>query len=188
MKRTLVIIAVCLSIASSPALSAVPRFKGLFALSQELSARIAPVDSPIELDRFMPADGLDDLVGTWSNFGTEHRFQNGTPNAVNMVLLRLAFAGFARSLAKSCGSPQMLLTDGFYDTLETLCAWPSAKAKGDTALTAFWLGLMGYDAPEKEFQVWRDFFRHTYAKKKAAETIEAMTLAIMLNPYFLLEQ
>ncbi|NJM34652.1 MAG: hypothetical protein HC850_08010 [Rhodomicrobium sp.] len=39
------------------------RLKGLTALSKELSARIAPEDSPIELDRYMPADGLDDLVG-----------------------------------------------------------------------------------------------------------------------------
>jgi hypothetical protein len=188
MARLLFIIAVSLSVASSPALSSVARYKGLYALSKELSARIAPVDGPIELDQFMPADGLDDLTGTWSAFGSEHHFQNGTPNAVNMVLLRLAFSGFAQSLGRSCASPQILLNDNFYDTLETVCTWPSAEAKSEAALSAFWLSIMGYDASESEFKVWRDFFRKTYAKKKAAETVEAMTLAIMLNPYFLLEQ
>ncbi len=136
----------------------------------------------------MPADGLDDLVGTWANFGSEHRFQNGMPNAVNMVLLRLAFSGFAQSLAKSCKTPQLLLNENFYDTLEVLCTWPSAEARSEPVLTAFWLSMMGYNAPQEEFEIWRKFLLGTYADKKPAEAIEAMTLALMLNPYFLLEQ
>jgi hypothetical protein len=180
-------IAIALLWASS-AQSAPARFKGLTALSKELSARIAPEDSPIELDRYMPADGLDDLAGTWSAFGTEHRFQNGEPNAVNMVLLRLTFTGFAGSLATACKSPSVLLSEHFYDTLEALCQWPSPEAASDEVLTAFWLGMMGYNAPQEEFSFWRDFVRKTYAGKDARQTIEGMTLAIMLNPYFLLEQ
>src|SRR5690242_390524 len=114
MVRTALILVLCAVIAplfpAQPAFASA-RFKGLSALSTELSSRIAPYDSPVELDRFMPADGLDDLVGTWSAFGSEHRFQNGMPNAVNMVLVRLAFSGFAQSLAKTCQTPQMLLNE-----------------------------------------------------------------------------
>jgi hypothetical protein len=192
MVRSAVILVLCAVLGSSPtaqpASAASARFKGLSALSTELSARIAPRDSPIELDRFMPADGLDDLVGTWSAFGSEHRFQNGMPNAVNMVLIRLAFSGFAQSLAKSCQSPQLLLNESFYDTLEALCTWPSEEALSDQVLTSFWLAVMGYNAPQEEFEIWRKFLLTTYSGKKPAEAIEAMTLAIMLNPYFLLEQ
>jgi hypothetical protein len=187
MMRWIILFAACVALAG-PAGAAGSRLKGLSALSKELSARIAPEDGPIELDRFMPADGLDDLVGTWAAFGTEHKFQNGMPNAVNMVLMRLTFSGFAQSLAKSCASPQMLLNDGFYDTLETLCTWPSQDAKSDAVLTAFWLALAGYNAPQEEFQVWRDFIIGTYGEKKAPEAIEAMTLALLMNPYVLLEQ
>ena len=43
-------------------------------------------------------------------------------------------------------------------------------------------------APQEEFEIWRKFLLGTYADKKPAEAIEAMTLALMLNPYFLLEQ
>ncbi len=188
MARLLIALVMCISLGASPALCAAAHFKGLSALSRELSARIAPEDGPIELDRFMPADGLDDLVGTWSGFGAEHHFQNGQPNAINMVLLRLAFSGFAKSLASSCKSPQILVNERFYDTLEALCTWPSDQARSDDILTAFWLSMMGYDAPQSEYTAWRDFVRATYAKKTAKETIEAMTLALMLNPYFLLEQ
>ena len=187
MMRWLILFAACLVFAA-PAGAAGGRLKGLSALSKELSARIAPEDGPIELDRFMPADGLDDLVGTWSTFGTEHKVQNGMPNAVNMVLMRLTFSGFAQSLAKSCASPRLLLNEQFYDTLETLCTWPSQEAKSDAVLTAFWLALAGYNAPQEEFQIWRDFIIGTYGEKKAPEAIEAMTLALLMNPYVLLEQ
>jgi hypothetical protein len=187
MIRWLMAVAACVALAG-PAGAAGARLKGLSALSKELSARIAPEDGPIELDRYMPADGLDDLVGTWSGFGTEHKFQNGIPNAVNMVLMRLTFSGFAQSLAKSCASPQLLLNERFYDTLETLCTWPSQEAKSDAVLTDFWLALAGYNAPQEEYQIWRDFIVGTYGEKKAPEAIEAMTLALMMNPYVLLEQ
>lgn len=188
MARFIIALVAALWVAALPAHSATSQFKGLSVLSKELSARIAPEDGPIELDRFMPADGLDDLVGTWAAFGTEHKFQNGMPNAVNMVLLRLAFSGFAQSLAKSCKAPQLLLNDSFYDTLEALCSWPSSEAKSEDVLTGFWLSLMGYDAPQEEYAIWRDFVLGAYAKKTAPEAIEAMTLALMLNPYFLLAQ
>lgn len=170
-----------------PATASPAQFKGLNALSKELSARIAPVEAPIELDRFMPADGLDDLTGTWSTFGTVHTFQNGQPNAVNMVLFRLAFSRFAKSLAASCKSPQLLLNEPFFDTLEALCTWPSTEAKSEEVLMSFWLSMMGYDAPKSEYESWRDFVRLTYGRKKSTDTIEAMTVALMLNPYFLLQ-
>ena len=172
----------------APAIAAPAQFKGINTLSKELSARIAVAEAPIELDRFMPADGLDDLTGTWAAFGVEHAFQNGQPNAVNMVLLRLALSRFAKSLAGSCASPQLILNETFIATLEAVCAWPAKNAKSETVLQGFWLAMMGYNAPRSEYQVWRDFVLRTYEGKPAQDAIEGMTLAIMLNPYFLLQQ
>jgi hypothetical protein len=187
MVRKLILSLALLFVTALPLGAAPAQFKGLNALSKELSARIAPIEAPIELDRFMPADGLDDLTGTWSTFGTVHTFQNGQPNAVNMVLLRLAFSRFAKSLADSCVSPQLLLNEPFFDTLEALCTWPSAEAKSEDVLMSFWLSMMGYNAPKGEYESWREFVRLTYAKRKSADAIEAMTVALMLNPYFLLQ-
>ena len=69
-----------------------------------------------------------------------------------------------------------------------MCAWPADEAKSDEALLEFWLALMGHGAPEAEFAAWRDFFRASYSGKPAAETVAAMTLAITMNPHFLLHQ
>lgn len=163
------------------------RMKGLSAISQELSSRIATPDMPIDLADFMPGEGLETLAGAWLPQGTEFSFQNGEPNAVNMVLIRLTFFRFAQSLAKSCESAQFPLNDNFYDTLEALCAWPSPEARNDKIMQDFWLYLMGYNAGEAEYVAWRDFIRRDYGGKPARESIEAMTLSLMLNPYFLLQ-
>jgi hypothetical protein len=188
MARVLFIMVAFFSLGGGPALSAGAQFKGINALSKELSARIAPEEAPIELDLFMPADGLDQLTGTWSTFGAEHTFQNGQPNAVNMVLLRLAFSRFADSVANSCKTPQLIFNEPFFDTLEALCTWPSGEAQSEDVMVEFWLAMMGYNAPKSEYEAWRDFVRKTYARNKPQEAVSAMTLAIMLNPHFLLQR
>jgi hypothetical protein len=105
-----------------------------------------------------------------------------------MVLMRLTLSRFSQALARTCANPQLLLNETFYDTLEALCTWPSAEAKSEQVMMAFWLAMMGYNAPQEEYSIWRDFVLATYERKKAQEAIEAMTLALLMNPYFLLEQ
>jgi hypothetical protein len=163
------------------------RIKGLSAISQELSARIAAPDDPIDLTDFMPGEGLETLTGTWQPQGSEHSFQNGEPNAVNMVLIRVTFSRFAQNLAGSCQSAHFALNDDFYDALEALCAWPSPEARSEEVMQDFWLYLMGYNAAEPEYVAWRDFILREYGSRPARESIEAMTLSLMLNPYFLLQ-
>jgi hypothetical protein len=164
------------------------QFKGWAAVSRELSTRLAQPGMALNLYQFVPADDLDDLLGTWYRFGDEHTFQNGSPNSVSMVIWRVALSGFAKSVADSCETPRLAFHQQFFDTLRTLCRWPAAEAKTDAAMMEFWFGVMGYNAPESEYVAWRDFFRTSYAKRPAAETIDAMTLAITMNPYFLLHR
>lgn len=163
------------------------RIKGLTAISQELSARIAVPEDPIDLRDFIPGEGLETLTGTWQPQGSEHSFQNGEPNAVNMVLIRLTFSRFAQNLAGSCQTAYFSLNDDFYDALEALCAWPAPEARSEEIIQDFWLYLMGYSAAKSEYIAWRDFILREYADKPARETIEAMTLSLMLNPYFLMQ-
>jgi hypothetical protein len=47
---------------------------------------------------------------------------------------------------------------------------------------------MGHNAPQGEYAAWREFFLASYANRSATETIDAMTLAITMNPYFLLHR
>ena len=164
------------------------QFKGWAAISRELSTRLAPPDTSLNLHQFLPADDLDELLGTWNRFGDEHTFQNGAPNSVSMVIWRVALSGFAKSIAGSCAQPRLTFNERFLRTLRALCRWPATEAKTDAALQEFWFSVMGYNAPQSEYAAWREFFLTRYGNRSAAETIDAMTLAITMNPYFLLHR
>ncbi|MBL8661782.1 MAG: hypothetical protein JNM29_03105 [Candidatus Odyssella sp.] len=164
------------------------QFKGLASASREISRRIAPGDSPIELGKYLPAEDLERLLGSWEGFGNEHSFRNGVPNALNMVIWHATLSRFAAAVGESCATPRLPMQARFRATLKKVCAWPAESARDEAVLQEFWLALMGYQAPEAEYAAWRDFFRSAYAAKPATETVAAMTLAIAMNPYFLLHQ
>ena len=164
-------------------------FKGWAAVSRELSTRLAPTGRPLKMDQFIPAAGLDALLGTWFTFGSEHSFRNGLPNSVNVLIWHVALSGFARTMGDSCLAPKLDFNSRFAAVLARVCAWPSPEASGDDVMLDFWLSLMGYNAPAEEFTAWRDFMRaSSFRERPANEAIEAMTLSLTMNPYFLLHR
>jgi hypothetical protein len=179
-------VALCAAVADGAAQTS--RFKGWAAISKELSTRIAPKGEMLDLDRFLPADDMEDLLGRWSTFGSEHAFQNGLPNAISIAIWHATLSNFATSVGASCSAPQLEFHAKFAQTLKDLCSWPAAGAKADALLMDYWLAIMGYNAPEPEYVAWRDHFLASYKDRPAAETITAMTLAITMNPYFLLHK
>jgi len=164
------------------------QFKGWAAVSRELSTRLAPEGQSLDLDEFLPSRSMDELLGTWTTFGTEHRFRNGAPNALNMMIWHVALSGFAKAVGQSCTTPRLPLHRRFVAVLRKLCAWPAPAAKDEGVLLAFWTSVMGYSASAEEYAAWRDFFLREYANQPAADTIAAMTLAITINPSFLLNR
>lgn len=188
MRALLSAVLVALALLPHSALAQSSQFKGWAAISQELSTRLAPKDQPLELDEFLPSESMDDLLGTWTTFGTEHRFRNGVPNALNMTIWHVALSGFAKAVGQSCTTPRLAFHPGFIATLHKLCAWPATEARDERVLLEFWTSVMGYNASEEEYLAWRDFFLREYATQPPAETIAAMTFAITMNPSFLLHR
>jgi|GEM_PF-2688283 len=175
--------------ASPAALAQTSQFKGWRVIKRELSNRIAQSGTYLNMDPFLPAEGLEVLLGTWNNFGSEHTFQNGTPNPVNMLILNVTLTRFSQRIGASCHSTQLLFNQRFQRSLQQLCQWPSQDATADAKLREFWILMMGYSAPESEYSVWKEFFLTSkYRQLPAAETISAMSLAIVMNPYFLLHR
>jgi hypothetical protein len=164
------------------------QFKGWAAISRELSTRIAPKDEPLDLGEFLPAEDMEDLLGTWSSFGTEHTFRNGVPNALNLMIWHVTLSGFAHAVGETCHSERLIFHPRFMKTLQQLCRWPSPVAKEDGVLLNFWNSVMGYNAGEDEYLAWREFFLREYRDGKPAETVAAMTLAITMNPRLLLHR
>jgi hypothetical protein len=188
MMRALLLAAFSLLLQPTGAMAQSSQFKGWAAVSRELSIRLAPPGQPFDLDEFLPSRSMDELLGTWTTFGTEHRFRNGTPNALNMTIWHAALSGFAKAVGQSCTSPRLMFHERFLTTLHKLCTWPAPAAKDEGVLLAFWTSVMGYNASEHEYAAWRDFFLREYATEPATETVAAMTFAITMNPSFLLNR
>src|ERR1700733_4020058 len=94
------------------------QFKGWATISRELSVRIAPAGKPLDLDQFLPAEGMDDLLGTWSTYGAEHTFRNGVPNALNLAIWHVTLSGFAEAMGQSCTAPRLTFHEAFIATLQ----------------------------------------------------------------------
>jgi hypothetical protein len=99
------VVALCSAAGSSVAQTS--RFKGWASISKELSTRIAPKGETLDLDRFLPAEAMEDLLGSWSTFGSEHSFQNGLPNSINIAIWHATLSNFAKSIGASCSKPQL---------------------------------------------------------------------------------
>jgi len=175
-------------LATSAAFAQTSQFKGWAAISRELSTRIAPRDEPLDLGEFLPAEDMEDLLGTWSSFGTEHTFRNGVPNALNLMIWHVTLSGFANAVGETCESERLVFHPRFIKTLQQLCQWPLPAAKEERVLLEFWTSMMGYNAGEDEYLVWKEFFLREYRDGKPPETVAAMTLAITMNPRFLLHR
>lgn len=188
MRVAAIALAFALCVATQVGNAQTSQFKGWYVVTNELSTRIAPKGAPLDLDRFLPGEDMEDLLGTWFRFGGEHVYQNGLPNSVNMVIWHVSLSRFSKSMAASCKFPEFAFHPHFLATLKKLCAWPAPEARSEQVLLDFWLSVMGYNAPEDEFLAWRDFFLHSYRNRPANETVDAMTLAITMNPHFLLHK
>ena len=164
------------------------QFKGWAAISKELSTRIAPKDQPLDLDEFLPSESMDDLLGTWTTFGSEHRFRNGVPNALNMTIWHVALSGFAKAVGQSCTTPRLAFHPRFIAILHKLCVWPAAESRDETCCSSSGRASWATTRSEDEYMAWRDFFLREYGNQPAAETIAAMTFAITMNPCFLAPQ
>ena len=180
------VVALCSAAGSSVAQTS--RFKGWASISKELATRIAPKGETLDLDRFLPAEAMEDLLGSWSTFGSEHSFQNGLPNSINIAIWHATLSNFAKSIGASCSKPQLEFHPQFVQTLQKLCTWPATDAQADALMMEYWLYIMGYNAPEAEYVAWRGYFLASYGSRPGAETVTAMTLAITMNPYFLLHK
>ena len=189
MKRISVLIAVAFSLMGSRAMPQAAQYKGAQAASQEITDRLMATGARFSLATYVPEAQLLTMLGTWVGFQTERVFQYGLPNPASALVWYFGCTDFAQTIGNACVNPNAIkLNQQFKGILARTCRWPEADAKSDDAMMDFWFAMMGYEAPESEFEAWRDFFHSSsYKDRSGEETVRAMSLAILMNPYFLLQ-
>jgi hypothetical protein len=169
------------------------RLRGPDQIEEILTERMTGTAHPFTFIRYMGAMDFRSANLVRSLLGV-HLISSGpisaTPNSVNMLLWQMVLSGLADQLQANCdASGGMFLQPKFQAALAKICAWPEPAAQSKATMLEFWQALMSYDAPPEEFESWRNFFLASdYANRPAHEAVAAMALAVMYNPYFLLEQ
>ena len=186
MKKIVFVLATCFSVLVH---AQAAQYKGWPAIDKELTARIGTGSGSLDMEKYLPAPGLEAFLGTWALAGSERAFQNGLANSLNLLIWQMSLSGLGKDIAKSCSRSDARFNANFRSVMAELCQWPGSRGSDPRVLVEFWFAIMGHNAPEEEFVAWRDFFlTSSYKSKAAPESIEAMTLAIAMNPYFLLKR
>src|SRR5262249_5022664 len=110
---------------------------------------------------------------------------------VNALIWYLLFNGLADDIGRICAGgapPWAPFSEAWISKVRPLCSWPASGARTESLLFDFWLALTQYDLPQEEFRAFRDFFLGPeFAKASGPGAVKAMSLAILMNPYFTLK-
>lgn len=170
------------------------QYRGYVMINRILRERMFEPKSGFELGYYVgqsyraQGSNLLDLLGTYKSASASDKFRNGEPNAINLVIWHLVFAGIAKDIAQTCtGARPLDFTDEFVSRVRALCAWPERTSQSDAILLDFWLGIMSYDAPLSEFYEWKAFAHSPeMAALKGPMAVEMLAMSVLNNPYFLL--
>ena len=121
--------AVALCGAAADGAAQTSRFKGWAPSPRSCRPASRPKGESLDLDRFLPAADMEDLLGSWSTFGSEHAFQNGLPNSSALPSGMPPCRTSPRASARPAASRSSSSIAQFAETLQTLCTWPAAGAR-----------------------------------------------------------
>jgi hypothetical protein len=138
-------------------------------------------------------NGIATILGGFSGDGVENDFRNGKPNGMNTAVWKLAVKRFVYNLV-DCASPDdrkrghYKISRHLRDLIVKTCQWPQVEKP---YLTDLWTLLMGYQAPKSERDAWMALYLDVdspFKEETGEDTLRAMIMTIMLNPYFMLNQ
>lgn len=179
-------------------------YKGYLAINADLKQRVFP-EQDIYIFLQPSAEGpLVRLLGGFSDLGSSNKFMNGTPNATNMALWVLMAQNIAKHIADQCAyariehkeayasyeGRKIKINSDMKGLLAGIC-FLGIEPKADMLISlsqGLWMQVVGFEAPYSEFEAFRDFFLLNEDRLSGRNRVEAMMLAMLLNPYYLLEQ
>lgn len=181
----------CLFFAGS---SQASEFRGYVETNQLIRERLIDSDSRFEIGSLISERYNDfgtsilDLLGTYKSSGVSLGFKNGQPNSANMLVWKMILSEFSNQIGGLCyGADAHIFNDAFKKIVVPICDWSKDSARSEDNLKALWLAIMDYDAPEEEYQIWRDFFlKDEWRAAQPSDVVSAMTASILMSPYFLL--
>lgn len=184
-----------LAFASSAVYAEPGRYRGHERLSRIIHARFCAPGADLMLVSYLgDEERLLSLMGEYQEVGPRNRFQNASPNTLNLVIHHIALASLADDFSRACeqGSGDGKVKGNFpvmskewKVLLAKICAAPPTREN----LTEFWSLGMGFDAPAESFDAWIAFIEKASTEDKSRRQLLALMFrSILLDPYFLLSK
>lgn len=141
--------------------------------------------------------GLYSLLGGFSGGDTgQSKFQNGTPNGVNILVWQMGIRSLTKSMAQVCVSKQPMfdawqLKPSVFEAFAKACAMSAEQdnaVRRDT-LASLWLQVLGYELPEEEYLEFIEVFASDQELLTMApeSRLQELLIAMLLHPLHLLE-
>ncbi len=176
--------------------------RGSKAIETAIRDRVYSVANPaFYLGKYVgdySTDGLMSLMGGYNaNLGSSS-LQNVDPNAVNMMLWRIAAAGAGKDIgqmacAMAPASPEqaaVYLNVHFFAASKALCLSPNPTPEQRIKLLQnLWLAVMRYDAPKSEMDAWITEMAKPGGVLDGPvpmTVVASLMESILMNPYFLM--
>lgn len=193
MTRRIMLGVIGLAFVSSLAVAEPGCYRGHERLSRIIRARFFAPGTDWELINYLNHEkGLLSLMGEYEGAGSRNRFENASPNALNLLVHHIALGSLANDFAQACGEGSggrevkrgfSLMSEEWKALLANICAGPLTGE----LLTEFWSLGMGFDAPAESFDAWIAFMEQVPREDKSRRQLLALMFqSILLDPYFLL--
>lgn len=149
-------------------------------------------------------ESISDFLGRFGDSGDSNEFVNGDANPLGILFWEFTMDALAIQLSETCDNdfgenpqPSLVgyrqfsnvnykLSSEFAKNLQTICNFSKSENKEVEGL-AFWLSLMGFVAPEEEFEAWLKFSSQPDLTEDNKLRAKYMIKTLLLNPYFILE-
>ena len=191
----------------------VGHLRGYQSINNVFGSRILASEMIFEVGWFIDGSnetgetkGFRALLGSFQGGQGQATYQNGAPNAVNMLLWDLILSHASEGMSSICSPDEttppyirithgskiryLRLKDSLASRLTAACTWSSDGTVRRDTLKKLWFGLMGFEAPSSELDVFVSYFggdESPVALLEPKERVRVLTRAIFLNPFFILE-
>ncbi|WP_394851197.1 hypothetical protein [Pendulispora rubella] len=187
--------------------------RGTELVNKSLQRRLfdpqAPTTQSFAIEKLAGRDveQLRAFLGQWVTAGTQSKFQGGEPNPFGLVLWHQAIAAFARGMGGVCDTPGTLdvtfpgvstadasppvattakLHRNVAPKIAKVCTFQGDDAAKKEAARALFHAVVDDELPDED-AAFADFFAGPeYAQAPGKKRVEAMFVAMLLHPHFLL--
>lgn len=137
------------------------------------------------------ANSLVPLLGGFQGEGTENSLKGTRPGTLNFILWQRVMTGFALEMTGGCTTrggnrADFRLTEAVHERVMAACRAVAAGAGADEAATGLIRVVAGYQLPPEEISALVTFFRQHPGSP--AEAVGDLLAAVLLSPFYLLEQ